>query len=248
MARREVTAAELLSNSALFRQLDIASRARIAARTTKVRLRRGETVFRRGERPAGFFIVIFGEIMLIAHGARGPRQSGMVGPGRSFGEPVMFLDRAYIVDARAQTDALVLHVPKDAVFAEIDANPVFARRMIAGLAARVEALVGEIDALTGGTAQERLVDYLLRSSRVREGPATVTLPTSKAALASRLGLTPEHLSRILHDLARRTLLRIDGRRIAIPDTRALAAHSGRSRPGRRTTRAPAHERLRRPKP
>jgi len=233
MARRDIAVTELLANVALFKHLDAASRARIAAHTTKVRLRRGDAVFHRGEKPEGFFVVVFGEIALIAQGARGPRLSGIVGPGRSFGEPVMFLGKPYIVDARAQTDALLLRVPKDAVFAEVDSNPAFAHRMIAGLAARIEALVRDNDTIAGGTAQERLVAYLLRSAGVREGPATVTLSTSKVALASQLALTAEHFSRILHDLARRKLLRVEGRRIEIPDARALAEQSGRSRLTRR---------------
>lgn len=222
MPRREIAAKEFLANVALFGRLDAASRGRIAARVTKVRVRRGETVFERGAMPSGFFVVVFGEIALIAHGARGPRLTGLVTPGRSFGEPIMFLDKPYLVDARAQTDALLLHVPKDAVFAEIDRNPAFARHMIAGLAARIEALVREIDAHAGGSAQERLVAYLLRSSRTRDGEATVTLSTSKAAVASQLGLTAEYLSRILHDLARRKLLRVEGRRIVIADVDTLA--------------------------
>ena len=233
MARRDIAVTELLSNVALFKHLDAASRARIAAHTTTVRLRRGDAVFHRGEKPEGFFVVVFGEIALIAQGARGPRLSGIVGPGRSFGEPVMFLGKPYIVDARAQTDALLLHVPKDAVFAEVDGNPVFAHRMIAGLAARIEALVQEVDTYAGGTAQERLVAYLMRAAGVREGPATVTLSTSKAALASQLALTAEHFSRILHDLARHKMLHVEGRRIMIPDARALAEHVGRSRVRRR---------------
>jgi CRP-like cAMP-binding protein len=226
----------------LFKHLDAASRERIAAHTTKVRLRRGDAVFHRGDKPGGFFVVVFGEIALTAHGPRGPRLSGIVGPGRSFGEPVMFLGKPYIVDARAQTDALLLLVPKDAVLAEVEENPAFAHRMIAGLAARIEALVQEIDAHAGGTAQERLVAYLLRVAGAREGQATVTLSTSKAALASQLGLTAEHFSRILHDLARRKLLRVEGRRIVIPDARSLAEHAGQTRSRRdRSSRATRHE-------
>jgi CRP-like cAMP-binding protein len=72
---------------------------------------------------------------------------------------------------------------------------------------------------------------------VREGQATVTLSTSKSALASKLALTAEHFSRILHDLARRKLLRVEGRRIVIPDVRALAEHADRSRVGRRKASA-----------
>jgi CRP-like cAMP-binding protein len=233
MPRREIPAHELLASVALFKKLDSAARARIAERVTKVRLRRGEAVFERGATPTGFFAVVFGEIALFAHDARGARLTGVVGPGRSFGEPIMFLERPYLVDARAQTDALLLHIPKNAVFAEIERNPAFARHMIAGLAARVESLVREIDTHTRRTAQQRLVTYLLRASRANEGEATVTLATSKAAVATQLGLTAEHFSRILHELARRKLLRVEGRRVIIPDVRALAARAREERTSRR---------------
>jgi CRP-like cAMP-binding protein len=221
MARREFTALELLSNVALFKQLDAGARARIAAHATKLRLRRGETVFRRGEPTRGFFIVVFGEIALVAPGARGGRLTGLVGPGRSFGEPMMFLGKPYIVDARAHTDALLLSVPKEAVFAEIDRNPAFAYRMIAGLAARVEALVHELDAHSRSFARDRLIDYLQHAAGSRHGAVTVELPTTKVALASQLGLTPEHLSRLLRELTARGLIRVQRRRIAIEDVAAL---------------------------
>jgi CRP-like cAMP-binding protein len=232
MVRRDIPVTELLANVALFQRLGPTSRARIAARARKLRLRRGEVLFRRGDDPAGFFVVVFGEMALLGHGARGVRLSGVVGQGRSFGEPVMFLGKPYIVDARAQTDALLVFVPKEVVFSEIDGSPAFAHRMIAGLAARIETLVREIDSLSSGTAQQRLVAYLLRAVGAREGPAVAALPTSKAAVASQLGLTAEHFSRLLRDLARRELLRVEGRRIVIADVRALAEYGSRPRRGR----------------
>lgn len=227
MPRREIAAQEFLATVALFKRLDAASRARIAAHATKVRLRRGQAVFRRGETPAGFFIVLYGEIALMGHGPRGPRLTGVIRSGHSFGEPMMFLGKPYIVDALAQADALLLFIPRQSVFAEIERNPAFAHRMIAGLAARIEALVRDIESRAQGPARDRLIRYLLHAAGKREGEMTVRLPTTKAGLASHLGLTAEHLSRILHDLARRNLVRIDGGRIVIADAAALAAH-GRS--------------------
>lgn len=223
MPRREFTALELLSNVTLFRQLDLAARTRIAARARKLRLRRGEPVFHRGERPGGFFIVVFGEIALTAPDARGPRLTGLVGPGRSFGEPMMFLGKPYIVDARTHTDALLLEVPKEAVFAEIDRNPAFAHRMIAALAARVETLVRELDAHARGSARDRLIDYLVRAAGASHGAATVELPMTKAALASQLGLTAEHLSRLLRELVAAGRITVQRRRISIADVAALGA-------------------------
>jgi CRP-like cAMP-binding protein len=226
MPRREIPALSLLAALPMFKALGEATLSRLAAVTTKRRLGPGENVFRRGDVPTGLYVVVHGEIRLVARTpGRGERLTGVVGAGRSFGEPVMFLDRPAVVDAEAVGDALVLHVPKEAVFAEIDRNPRFARRVIANLSQRVEALVRDVDRLSGGTGRERLVDYLVRTIGEVTGPATVALPATKVAIAAKLNLTPEHFSRLLHELAAEGLLEIRGRRIAVPDVGRLSATS-----------------------
>jgi CRP-like cAMP-binding protein len=40
-------------------------------------------------------------------------------------------------------------------------------------------------------------------------------------LASRLNMTPEHFSRILHDLAAQGLIEVNGRSIRVPDVARL---------------------------
>lgn len=67
---------------------------RLAAFTARRPLKRGATLFRKGEAATGMYVVVYGEIKLIATTpVRGARLFGVVGPGRSFGEPVMFLER-----------------------------------------------------------------------------------------------------------------------------------------------------------
>jgi CRP/FNR family transcriptional regulator, dissimilatory nitrate respiration regulator len=217
MLRREIAPDVLLAGAALFKSLDAATLARLATVTTRRSLKRGETLFHKGDPVTGMYIVVHGEIKLIATTpVRGSRLSGIVGPGRSFCEPVMFLERPTPVEAQAATDALLLHVPKEAVFEEIERNPKFARRMIAGLSQRIERLVRELDMQALGSGKERLIAYLLRHCRDRTKPVVLTLSTSKAEIASQLNLTPEHFSRILHELQQAALLQVDGRKITVP--------------------------------
>jgi CRP/FNR family transcriptional regulator, dissimilatory nitrate respiration regulator len=217
MARREIAPEDFLAGVPLFKALDVATLTRLAMATTRRTLKRGETLFRKGDPVTGMYVVVYGEIKLIATTpARGPRLSGMVGPGQSFGEPTMFLERPAPVEAQAASDALLLHLPKEAVFELIERSPKFARRMIAGLSLRVERLVRELDLQALGSGKERFVVYLLRHCRDRTGPFVVTLPVPKAEIASQLNLTPEHLSRILRELQQAGLLQVDGRRITVP--------------------------------
>jgi CRP-like cAMP-binding protein len=217
MARREIAPEVFLAAVPLFKALDAATLARLAAATTRRTLKRGETLFRKGDPASGMYVVVYGEIKLLATTpARGSRLTGIVEPGQSFGEPVMFLERPTLVDAQAASDSLVLHLPKAAVFEEIERNPKFARRMIAGLSQRVESLVRELDRQALGSGSERLIAYLLRHGRGHPGPIVVTLPAAKSEIASQLNLTPEHFSRILHVLAQAGLLEIEGRKITVP--------------------------------
>ena len=231
MARRPIAAIAFLAALPLFKSLDSATLERLAAATTRRMLKRGEILFRKGDVLTGMYVVVYGEIRLISRTrAGGARLTGVVGPGHSFGEPVMFLERPALVEAQAASDALLLHVPKEAVFEEIERSPKFARRMIAGLSQRVEGLVRELERQTIGSGRERFIEYLLRRCRGQSDPIHILLPASKAAIASQLNLTPEHFSRVLHELAHEGLIQINGRNISVPDRgRLAAAASSRSR-------------------
>ena len=224
MARPQIAPQVFLAALPLLKALDASALVRLAAATTRRALKRGERVFSKGDAVTGMYVVVYGEIRLVARSpVRGERLTGVVRPGHSFGEPVMFLERPAVVDAEAATDALVLHLPKEAVFDEIERNPRFARRMLAGLSQRVESLVQELDRQALGGWRARLVDYLLRGAGAGPGPRIVTLPAAKGAIASHLNLTPEHFSRLLRELADQGLVQVKGRSITVPDPGRLAA-------------------------
>lgn len=217
MRRREIPPATFLASLPLFKALDAATLERLAAATERRTLRRGERVFGKGDRPTGMYLVVYGEVRLFARSpTRGERLTGVVRPGSSFGEPVMFLERPALVDAEAAADTLLLHLPKEAVFAEIAQDPEFARRIIGALAQRVEGLVQELDRQALGSGRARLVDFLLREVAAG-GQECVVLPASKAAIASHLNLTAEHFSRLLRELSGDGLIRVEGRRIHLLD-------------------------------
>ena len=66
--------------------------------------------------------------------------------------------------------------------------------------------------------------YAIRSSTTSDAAElrTVSLPASKATISSRLSLTPEYFSRVLHELEAQGLIEIDGRDIRILDAKRLA--------------------------
>jgi CRP/FNR family transcriptional regulator, dissimilatory nitrate respiration regulator len=215
-----------LSTLPLFHAVAPAELVRIAEGCKLRRLARGDMVFRVGEPCEEFHVTVIGQVKLFALSSNGQEKViELVGPGGTFAEALMFTGQPYIVSAQALTDALVLSVSKEAVLAEIELDARFSLRMLAGVSRRLHGLVRDVEAYTLHSGAQRVIGYLLRDlDCAAEQGVTVSLPVSKAMVASRLSLTPEYFSRVLHDLEAQGLVEIDKREIRIRDPKRLAAY------------------------
>lgn len=230
MSQSQIRIESFLSNLPLFRELGPQEIERIAAGSRTLHAARGETLFRKGDRVDGFHTIVFGQIKLAFTAPNGGEKVvELLGPNQTFGEAVMFMERPYPVYAQALSDSLLLHVSKSVVFEEIERDPKFARKMIGGLSRRLHGLVTDLEAYTLHSGTQRVLGYLLRGMPEGEPenePVEISLSTSKSILASRLNLTPEHFSRILHDLTEAGLIRVEGRSVKILDPEALRRYEG----------------------
>ena len=219
-----------LANLPLFKELAPAEIDRLAAGTTELHVPRGEIVFQKGDPCLGFHVVVYGQIKLALVTPQGNEKVvEIVGPGFSFGEALMFMGSPYIVMAQALADSLLLHVSQEVVFGEIERDPMFARRMLAGMSRRLHSVISDVESYSLQSGTERVIGYLLhQDERQAQANASyaITLPTSKTVVASRLNVTPEHFSRILHELAEAGLISVDGRAITILDATRLRNYRG----------------------
>ena len=214
-----------LANVPLFKELAADELDRIAVHARQVRAARGEILFHRGEDAKGLHIVVYGQVKLAFISERGDEKVvDIIGPGQSFGEAVMFMESRHVVTAQALISSLILYIPRDVVFDELERQPRFARRMIAGLSRRLHHLMGDLEAHSMRSGTQRLIGYLLHdctSTPSRDGVLEVILPTTKGVVASRLNLTRERFSRILHELALEGLIEVSGRHVRVLDTERL---------------------------
>jgi CRP/FNR family transcriptional regulator, dissimilatory nitrate respiration regulator len=214
-----------LSALPLFTDVAPAEVARIAEGCTVRRLTRGQHVFRVGDPCQEFHVVVIGQVKLYAISPAGQEKViELIGPGGTFAEALMFTGRPYIVNAQALTDALVVSVSKKAVLAEIERDPKFCLHMLAGISRRLHGLVRDVEEYALWTGAQRVIGYLLRDvdeDKSPDGPVHVSLPVSKATVASRLSLTPEYFSRVLHELEAAGLIEIDKRDIRVLDPKRL---------------------------
>ena len=229
MPNPKIKTQAFLSSVPLFNEIAPAELDRIAAGTVELHVPRGEILFNKGDRCLGFHLVIYGQVKLAFISPQGAEKVvEIVGPGFSFGEALMFMEKPYIVMAQALADSLLLHVSKQVVFDEIERDPKFARKMLAGLSRRLHGLISDVESYSLQTGTQRVIGYLLRQDDelAASPPESVKLPTSKAIVASRLNLTPEHFSRILHELADAGLIAVEGRDVKILSVEKLRAYPG----------------------
>lgn len=223
-ARPQIKIQAFLANLPLFSEMNSEELDRIAAGTETMYVQKGEAVCHTGDPCTGFHVVVYGQVKLGFTSPQGVEKVvEIVRPGQSFGEALMFLDKPYIVFARALGDSMLLHVSKQTVNAELARDPAFARRMLSGLSRRLHGLVRDVEAYTLRSGVERAIGYLLGEvpDAVTSGAVQVELTPGKSVIASRLNMTPEHFSRILHDLASQGLIEVDGRSVRIPDLERL---------------------------
>jgi CRP-like cAMP-binding protein len=215
-----------LSVLPLFAEMDAAELQRLAQGCQLKRLARGDMVFRVGEPCESFHVTVIGQVKLFALSPAGQEKViELIGPGNTFAEAIMFMDKPYFVNAQALTDTLLLTVCKRTVLEEIAREPRFALRMLAGISRRLHGLVHDVEAYALHSGLQRVIGYLLRDAADHDGtngkPLTVSLPVSKATIASRLSLTPEYFSRVLHELEAAGLIEVDKRDIRIRDVPRL---------------------------
>lgn len=221
MKKDKIKIQEFLSRLSLFSDMSAEELDRIATGVTEHRIDVGTVIFRRGDPCTGFHVVIYGQVKLGFTSPQGDEKViEIIGPGHSFGEALMFMEKPYIVAATALTDAMLIHVSKDIVFEGIARDPRFSRKMLAGLSRRLHGLIGDVEAYSMRSGVQRVIGYLLKGEEHADGEV-VTLPTSKMVIASRLNLTPEHFSRILHELVDQGLIVVTGRDITITNVERL---------------------------
>ena len=215
-----------LAQVPLFSSLKDEEIARIARGTREFGVSRGDILFHKGDISNGFHLVIYGQIKLAFSASNGSEKVvDIMSTGQTFGEAVMFMEKPYMVYAQALSDARLLHISKTAILDELERDPKLGRKMIAALSMRLHHLITDVESYSLHSGRQRIIGYLLRDAMGDDLKSlSVTLPTSKGIIASRLNLTQEHFSRILHELSENGLIIVEGRKISIPDVGKLRVY------------------------
>jgi len=207
----------------LFSELDTKQLDTVAGDTQSLTVQRGDIIFNRGAPTNGLYLLARGQVKLAVTAPQGTEKIiGLIGPGESFGEAIIFLDRPfYPVYAQATVESHLLLVSKHIIFDLLKRDNTVARKMLAGLSVRNHQLIQDIESVSLFTSTQRLIGYVLQTSTENADTKQITLPASKSNIASLLNLTPETLSRIMLKLQQSGLIEVRGKEISIRDMARL---------------------------
>jgi CRP-like cAMP-binding protein len=165
---------------------------------------RRDVIFAPEAEPEALYLVLEGSVGLSMQGAADSRGLlEIIGGGECFLMPAVIMGGAWPFGAEALAPSRLLRIPLDAFHATMAEEP---------------RLADQLRDMKLTKASERVAHFL--TGRLLPG-GRVAMPEPRAAIAARLGMTPESLSRVMHGLEAAGLVRLHGRRVEVPDAKAL---------------------------
>jgi len=178
------------------------------------------TLIHEGEPPDFLHIVIEGSVGLFATWEGRETMLDIVRPVTTFILAAVIRDEVYLKSARTLTTSKILLLPAEAVREIFGKDAAFARSIVNELAQRYRGVVRALKDQKLRSGLERLANWILEEDRRQGSQGRINLPHDKRILSSRLGMTPENLSRNLAGLTAYGV-KGSGREIVISDRLTL---------------------------
>ncbi|WP_431859713.1 cyclic nucleotide-binding domain-containing protein [Azospirillum sp.] len=191
-------------------QLDALTRGGLIQRYS-----RDTVLFEQGERPEFLYVLTKGSVLL--SGSTEPKREAVIEvltPMDIFVLAAVLTDTPYLMSAKLLEPSCLLLIPARNLREQITKEPLLAVTMLESLSVQCRRMVRQVKDLKLRTSKQRLAAYLLTLAAPMVDGTTVELPMPKSLLASRLGMTPENLSRALASLSEQQV-RVDGRAVTI---------------------------------
>lgn len=184
------------------------------------RFPQGATLFSEGDLPDFLHIVVVGAVELF--GVHGGHETTIeiIRPVTVFVLAAVIRDATYLESTRTLAPAQIVMIPAQTVRDVYGRDAAFVRAIVKELAECYRDVVRSLKNEKLRTSAERLANWILRTDALQGNQRNIELTFDKRTLASRLGMTPENLSRNLALLAGYGVRR-SGRYIIIEDPLAL---------------------------
>lgn len=215
----------ILSTVSLFGDLSDEELHALSRRTVQQHVAGGEVIFHEGDECRGFYVVESGEVKIFKTAPSGREQVLTVDrAGNSMAEVPVFDGGPYPASAVATMDSTLLFVSKREFRALVLEHPEVGLKVLKNVGGRLRRLVALIEDLSFTTVRGRLIGLLARvagEQGTKSGAGIEIALPGNQEIAAHIGTVRELVSRNMGRLQAEGLIRIDGKRVIIPDVAAL---------------------------
>lgn len=215
------TERQLIRTLPLFREMSGANFDELMLAAFLQRFPQRVTLMHEGDLPDFLHIVVDGTIELFGTHDGHETTIDIIRPVTTFILAAVIRDAVYLKSARTLAPAQILMIPSQTVRDVFGRDAAFARAIVNELAERYRSVVRSLKNEKLRNSAERLANWILWANSQQGNQHSIELAFDKRTLASRLGMTPENLSRNLVLLSKYGV-RSSGRDIVIEDPSALA--------------------------
>lgn len=209
----------LFSNLWLFKGLTETELERLAPRLHRRSVRRGETIFRKGDPGNSVMAVAAGRVRISSSSAEGRTAIlNYVSPGEIFGEIALLDGKARTADAFAAEPTELLILSRRDFLPLLERHPELCMRLIDVLCDRLRRTNELIEDMTFLVGKLRLAKVLLRFANshgraVQCGGVRIDMELPQKELGENTSMTRENVNKILSEWRREGLIDKDDRQI-----------------------------------
>lgn len=212
----------------LFGRLTAEDIDRIAAYSRIERVKRGRTIFRKGDEGTGMMAVLAGRVKITVPGREGKEALlNIIGPGGMFGEIALLDGRPRTADATAMTESILLVLDRRELLEIVGHSPDFALRLIAILCDRLRHTTEQVEDVMFLDLPTRLAKALLRLAPSQaKAELAAPIAISQRELGQSIGISRESINKQLSEWQERGLVQVTKDGIALSNRAALAELAG----------------------
>lgn len=209
-----------LRGLSIFRDISEENFKRIQKGTVQEIVPEGSLILEEGVIPEYLFVIVSGMVDLYT--TQGDRETTLtvLRPFRAFVLASVVGGLPCVQSARTMEETVFLKISGLVLRELLDIDPQFTRAVARELSVSYGCVSVELKNQKLRSGIERLANWILRTHSYNGQGNKLVLPYDKRTLASRIGMTPENLSRSLSQLAKYGV-EVHGKEIVITDYRAL---------------------------